>query len=329
MKYDVIIIGAGLAGATCGYLFKKQDKKVLIIEKEKLDKKDKLCGGLLTKKSYELFYELFPKNKLKFKEYDHFYINNDGRRIKFNNSFKGIYRKDLDDYVLGEYIELGGEILDEVKDYDLDMANNKIKIGRKTYSYDMLVGADGVFSQLRYRVTGKYQEKCFAYEVKAPVKDELDIFFFKKFKGYGWIIPNKSNSVVGIGVFTDKVKIEDVLDKFLKEHDIEKKNVRGAFLPSGRDIYLRKGNIYFIGDAAGVISPILGEGIYYAMLTAKLLTENLNNYSKSLEPVFNKFEKEKIYMKFVYEDGIRNFVFNHHKSYILNRGIYHFIRKHL
>ena len=330
MKYDVIIIGAGLAGATCGYLFRKQDKKVLIIEKESIKKKDKLCGGLLTDKSYKLFNELYPDNKLKFEEFDHFYIINNNKRVKLKDSFHSIYRKNLDDYALKEYLKLDGEILDEVEDYKLDKENNKITIGRKSYKYDILIGADGVFSPLRKKVTGRMQDRVFAYEFNGPIKDDLYIFFFKNFKGYGWIIPNKKNSVIGIGDYSKGNDIHKVFDKFLKDIDVPKKDVRGAFLPTGRDIYLRNKNIFFIGDASGVISPILGEGIYYAMLTAKLVSENPNkNYTSSLKQVFKRFDKEKIYSKYAYNESTRNLIFDHSHNKLIHKGIYHFIRKHL
>ena len=330
MKYDVIIIGAGLAGATCGYLFRKQDKKVLIIEKEDIKKKDKLCGGLLTDKSYKLFNELFPNNKLKFEEFDHFYINNNKKRVKLSDSFHSIYRKDLDDYALKEYLKLDGEVIDKVASYTLDKDNNKIIIDDKSYKYDILIGADGVFSPLRKTVTGKMQDRVFAYEFNGPIKDDLDIFFFKNFKGYGWVIPNKKNSVIGIGDYSKGNNIHKVFDKFLEEINVPKENVRGAFLPTGRDVYLRNRNIFFIGDASGVISPILGEGIYYAMLTAKLVSENQNrNYTEALKPVFNRMEKEKIYSKYAYNEKTRNLIFDHANNKLIHKGIYRFIRKHL
>jgi len=329
MKYDVIIIGAGLAGATCGYLFRKQDKKVLIIEKENIKKKDKLCGGLLTDKSYNLYNEIFPKNKLKFKEHDCFYINNNGKRIKFKNSFHSIYRKDLDDYALKQYIKLDGEILDEVEKYTLDMDNNKIVVGKKVYKYDYLIGADGVFSPLRKEVTGRMQDRCFACEINAPVRDDIDIYFFNNLKGYSWLIPNMKNTVVGLGGIDKDNKVEEKLEKFLKDQGIEKEKVRGAFFPTGHDIYLRKKNIYFVGDASGVISPITAEGIYYALKTSKLLSEHIGkDYSNSLKPVLSALEREKIYKKYVYNVKMRNFIFDHHNNKLIRKAIYHLIRKH-
>jgi len=73
-KYDVVIIGAGLSGCTLGYLLRKQNKKILIIEKQRLKKKDKLCGGLLSEKSYNLLKEIFKfeDKNLDLKKYGRF-----------------------------------------------------------------------------------------------------------------------------------------------------------------------------------------------------------------------------------------------------------------
>ena len=55
-NYDTIIIDAGLAGWILGYLLQKNNKNVLIIENQDLIKKNKLFGGIVTKKAYRLLF---------------------------------------------------------------------------------------------------------------------------------------------------------------------------------------------------------------------------------------------------------------------------------
>ncbi|MDE5630373.1 MAG: NAD(P)-binding protein, partial [Bacilli bacterium] len=83
-KYDCIIIGGGLSGLTLGIQLLKQNKKVLIVEKQDIRKYKKLCGGLLTKKSYDLLSSLIniedlnitKHNKSLFhNENQHFYLD--------------------------------------------------------------------------------------------------------------------------------------------------------------------------------------------------------------------------------------------------------------
>lgn len=329
-KYDVIVIGAGLAGITLGYLMKKVNKNVLIVEKNKLENKDKLCGGLLTKKSYELLRNIFniDNEKLDIKKNKHCIINNANNKIDMDVEVYTIHRKLLDSYILNEYVNMGGEIISETKYEKLDVDNNIIVINNKEYQYNHLVAADGVFSQVRKQITGRNQETNFALEIIDEEKNrELEISFLSNFKGYGWIIPNNTNNIVGLGDVSGNCKIEEKLNKYLEKLNIKKKNVRGAFLPSGKDIILNSNNIFFIGDSAGLISPITGEGIYYALMSAKILSENLNkNYSRKMKSLLSRINRENFYKKYVYNEKLRNFIFSKYDNIIIRQVIKEFAK---
>lgn len=330
-KYDVIVIGAGIAGITFGYLMKKANKKVLIIDKLKLSNKNKLCGGLLTEKSYELLCSIFniDTKKLIITKNEKCIINNNENILNIELETFSIYRKELDNYILKEYLNIGGELIDETQYKNLNLNNNTIEINNNKYQYDYLVGADGVLSQLRKEITGNFQKKNFALEIthNQPNKN-LEIFFFNNFKGYGWIIPNNSNNVIGIGEVSEKIKIEDAFNSYLKKINIKEHNVRGAFLPTGNDIYLCYKNVFFIGDSAGLISPITGEGIYYALASAKLLSENLNkNYPIKMRKILNNIKKEQFYIKFVYNDKVRNYLFSRYNNVLIRKIINGFARR--
>lgn len=64
--------------------------------------------------------------------------------------------------------------------------------------------------------------------------------------------------------------------------------MRGASIPTGRDVLLRAGgNAYFVGDAAGLIHATLGGGIGYAAESARLLAAALTggkDYEKAMRP---------------------------------------------
>lgn len=330
-KYDVIIIGAGIAGITFGYLMKMKNKKVLIIEKSKISNKDKLCGGLLTKKSYNLLKSIFNINstKLNFNKSTKCIINNNNNIIDIDLEIYSIYRKELDNYILNEYLNIGGELIDETQYQKLNLDNNSIEINQEEYKYNFLVGADGIFSSLRKEITGRNQDRNFAMELLDEKKDKnLEIFFFDNFKGYGWIIPNIKNNMIGIGNVNKVTKIEDNFNAYLKNLNIKNENIRGAFLPTGDDIYLNYKNVFFIGDSAGLISPITGEGIYYALMSAKILSENLNNnYSNKMKKILKEIKRENLYKKYVYNDKIRNFLFSRYNNIFIKKIIIKFANK--
>lgn len=320
-KYDVIIIGAGIAGITFGYLMKKANKSVLIVEKSNLESKDKLCGGLMTKKSYDLLCSIYniDSEKLNVKNHNKCIINNDKNRIEIEAEIYTVHRKLLDNYILNEYINLGGEIISETRYECIDIENSVVKINNKDYQYDYLISADGVFSQVRKQISGKNQDVNFALETfdKQGNRD-IEIYFLQGFKGYGWIIPNSNNSMIGIGEVSGKSKIETFFNSYLEKINTPRNNIRGAFLPSGKDIFLRYKNIFFIGDSAGLISPITGEGIYYALLSAKILSENLNKkYTIKMSKIKRKIRMELLYKKYVYNERLRNFIFSKYDNYII------------
>ncbi|MCH5167645.1 MAG: NAD(P)/FAD-dependent oxidoreductase [Erysipelotrichales bacterium] len=331
-KYDVIIIGAGIAGVTFGYLMRNKNKKVLIVEKTKISSKDKLCGGLLSDKSYYLLKDIFNIDN------DDITIKNNKKSLMHNNETLldldvdtfSIYRKDLDSYILKKYLNQGGELIEESQYENLDLDNNTLEIDNIKYEFDYLIGADGVFSSLRKEITGKVQRRNFALELLYEKQDlNLEIFFFNNFKGYGWIIPNNKNAMIGVGEVSGKTNIEDTLNLLFKKFGVfSTKNIRGAFLPTGDDIYLNYKNVFFIGDSAGLISPITGEGIYYALASAKILSENLNNkYFKKMKRIIRKIKNELFYKKYVYNDKIRNYLFARYNNIIFKKIIRLFAKK--
>lgn len=316
MIYDYIIIGAGLSGATLGYLLKKQGYKVLIIEKSNLKTKEKLCGGILTTKAYNLLIDLFNKEEI-----DSFLKN------KFNNckviskyevainniDIRIIDRKKLDYYIAQKYTEIGGEILQETRADNIDFSNNLIICNDIRYEYKNLVAADGALSYTRQLLTGKPQRKNFALETFLNKKlEELIIEFSDDFIGYNWIIPGKEETCIGTGDISMNTEISEEFERITKKYDIVTETIKGAFLPTGDDVLLVKNNVFFIGDAAGLISPITGEGIYSALVSAYLLAKCINehkDYENCMKKICRKIKLELKLSKIIYNTKIRNRVF--------------------
>lgn len=310
--YDTIIIGAGLAGCTLGNLLLKKNKKVIIIENQDLKKKNKLCGGIVTPKAYNLLLKIYG-DKLKnvnFKKYNSFMVKNDEtiKEIK-NQTIFTIYRKDLDDFVIQEFLKNGGKILDNTEYEKIDFKSQIIYISGKSFKYEHLIGADGIFSKVRTDLLGKNQSMNFAVESLVSTKSEIiQIDFLNHFKGYAWTISNNKNSIIGLG---DVSKNRNIKNTFLNHFNIEKGTaIRGAFLPTGTDIFIKKRKTFFIGDAAGLASPVSGEGIYYAISSAYNLSKSLNSFYKirMLKDRFIIFS-HRISKMLIYNTFIRNLFF--------------------
>lgn len=311
--FDTIIVGAGLAGCTLGSLLINKGKKVIILEKEDIKKKEKLCGGIVTVKAYNLLHKIYGNKvcELPFFNYDSFKVKNEEliKEIR-NNIIYSIDRKQLDDFVVEEFLKMGGIILDNTQYLKIDFKNNILYTKDKNYKYHNLVGADGVFSRVRYDLTGRYQKKDFALEALISQKiDKIQIDFIANFFGYAWSIPHGDKTLIGLG---DVRQNNNIKDLFLSHFKLNKKILmRGAFLPTGNDICLKHKNIYFIGDAAGLISPAIGEGIYYALFSAYTLSKSMNIfYSLRMFKKRLKILIHRIYIRLIYNTKIRSTFFN-------------------
>lgn len=320
--FDTIIVGAGLAGCTLGNLLLKEKQSVIILENLDLKKKNKLCGGMVTSKAYRLLIKIYGDKikKINFQKYDTFKVKNNEitKEIK-NQSIYTIYRKDLDDFVANEFKQNGGKILDKTSYEKIDFKNKIIYISGKSFKYDNLVGADGVFSKVRSDLTGRKQKMNFAIESESFTKDKIiQIDFLNHFKGYAWTISNNKSNLIGLGDVSQKKDIKNI---FLNYFHLENTDsMRGAFLPTGNNVVLKKGDTFFIGDAAGLASPVIGEGIYYALSSAYNLSKSMN-YSYKIRMWKDRFIifSHRISKQLIYNTYIRNFFYKFYgKSKIIS-----------
>lgn len=324
--YDVVIIGAGPSGITLGYLLTKNNINCCIVEKQKFPR-EKLCGGLLTKKTYDLITDVYGNI-----EYD-YNITNDVElyyntklfmKYKSDDAFRNVERKDFDNKLLKEYLNIGGTIIfsGAVK-YDVsDKIEITIENGNKIYS-KYLVGADGALSSVRRLIDKEYEPKGFCTEGYSEKTDNIiKIFFGNRYnKGYGWVIPKKNNMAVGFGECKNKLDPIIKYNNFTEEKNLKCSKVRGAFIPYNKcDCKIAENKIFLVGDAAGFVDPLTGEGIYFAILSAKKLAEvfieNLNTKeeeyikkTKNIVKIINKTVKYRnvFYSKLFQKVGFKMF----------------------
>ena len=133
------------------------------------------------------------------------------------------------------------------------------------------------------------------------------ILYFKydNLRGYAWLFPKKHSINIGFTGSFREMKQYDLKKGyqqylvFLKQNnflpkDIISRNIKGAFIPL--DGPLKKSGYYnmvLVGDAAGFVSPLSGEGIYYAMDSGKLAAEAIINgfHKKISKNFFNSYHR--------------------------------------
>lgn len=246
------------------------------------------------------------------------------------------YRRKFDHLLFESVMKSGCSILTRTSIED--QSNNKIKIKGKWYKYNYLLGADGVHSSVRRRIKMARPNKnmAFGLQVDIPLNSwrpatdwKIPKIFFGYVKyGWGWIFPKGDHLSVGLaGLFDQPKMVRDAFQNFLKdlscfEHS-KHNQVRGSAIPYGSYINNPcKKNVLLLGDAAGFVDPITGEGIYFAMLSghcaALSILENDNVQSKYRErcqtEIIKPLRQALFIRRFLFEEPFRSYAMRRFKK---------------
>lgn len=333
MKYDVVIIGAGPAGASLGYRLSKEGLDIALIDRAYFPR-EKLCGGFLTSKTIDIISEMgLPAHDLgsRIEAVHVFYKGELSSSFNLLSPTCVVRRREFDLMLLNASIAqntsfFGGS---ELKCIDFSHKTVYLKSG-DSLQYDKLVGADGALSRVRRfagvtrNSVGFCVESFTAPEQIIPnaLADmrSIGIYYGDYSKGYNWIFPNQNTIAVGTGSLTEDFSAQDILTQYKAfASKVQRQDctaVRGAYIPSGNSVILGTDEVFFVGDAAGLTDPLTGEGIYYALLSSKYLAESimsgddpLSAYNSKMESVLKDISenvqmRNKIYSPLVFKNAI-------------------------
>ena len=293
IRVGFLIVGAGLAGSVTGFLLKKVGADVLTLELLDAKTKEKLCGGMMSKKTLMRFEQIFGKGcedtlrPMHIEKARHRYA---GREIlKEAGGCYALPRKRLDNYCLEQYLQAGGRLRDRttVRGIDdsagvavcADLRNGEMF----EVAFEHIIGADGAMSAVRRLLTGKNQQVGIAMEGVVPLLSRDSVFeYLSRDIGYSWYIPQGEDAVVGCGNYpSNAADCREGMHALCRGLQIEEpRSVRGAAIPTGNDVLLEYGRrASFVGDAAGLIEGGTGAGIEQAVISAHRLAKSLLNGS--------------------------------------------------
>jgi geranylgeranyl reductase family protein len=338
MIYDAIIIGGGVAGTSAAYFLAKGGKNVLLLEKETLPRYKTCGGGVISRISEILPYEIntaVDKRMYTADIFDH--VNNLSFHVKRNEPIINMtMRENLDYFMLEKAYEENATYNSEETVTDIHQTSEYVEVvtEKEKYSAKFVIAADGA-SGITVRKLGmqKNIKKIPALEHEISVdNNQLDIhsrtarfdFGFVP-AGYAWVFPKKEH--LSIGLFTMNglgVSPRQYLDKYINMlgiKDIKEEKKHGYYIP----LYMKKeftnGRILLVGDAAGLTDPITGEGISYAIESGKCAAEAIlkggndidiviESYQQNLKGIVTELKYAKILSFFVYSSpNLRKFVF--------------------
>lgn len=310
---DVGIVGAGPAGCAAAILLAKKGFNVTIFEKEKIPRY-KACGGGVAIKCEKAFLELgIDIEEVALQKYRGFIISYEDLKAKVDLNDKigwGVYREDFD-YLLTQNAVYSGANFRKIKVNGIKEMNGEILLStdcgiKKT---DVLLAADGIKSTIRDNLNIFYDNNKLGFCLVSEINEEknriesfndllqLDFTYMKK--GFCWAFPKKEGNTinVGIGGYLNSIRentasLKDMLIKFVKSNNIANdiKHFNGALLPFGGTVdCFGKGNIILLGDAAGLASPLTGEGIPYALESGIIASNSVSKYFEDQIPIIESY----------------------------------------
>ena len=284
-KKDVIICGAGPAGSSLAYFLSREGFDVLLLDKMKFPRV-KPCAGAIQISLGEFFN--FPLEQLAEDKATGISFIKDGRHctVELGKPMSYIVdRKKFDNYLLEKAVNSGADFIGECNVVKFEGETVYSKSGK--FSGRILVGADGVGSVVR-RFGGYRKIKTLIKTISADIpfnfKKELTFDLSYKNGGYAWIFPKGNKVNVGwgnsSGGFSDrKAQFFRVLDLYGLPQPL---NIyKWAYPVFTNPESLTWKNTLLIGDAASLVNPATGGGIYNAVQSAyfasKAISGNLRN----------------------------------------------------
>ncbi len=287
--YDVIVAGAGPAGSVVAFQLASAGARVLLLEKARLPRYKTCGGGLTIKGVHQLPFDASSAIEAVATGGVLSYRGRELARAELPKPAAWLVMRDRFDQLLAEQSALAGVELVEgaaVSAVEQDDSGVTVQAGRDKFRARLLAGADGVNSVVA-RAAGllTMREVGTAIEQEVAVPDaairaqgNFATFDFGALpRGYGWIFPKRDHLSVGVFQATPgkTPHLRDDLARFIAGQPLLKGlkvlHSQGHRIPlGGQRVPLHNGRILVLGDAANLADPWLGEGIFYAIRSARI-----------------------------------------------------------
>jgi geranylgeranyl reductase family protein len=274
-RFDVAVIGAGPAGSVTAYRLARGGARVLLVDKARFPR-EKPCGGGLTMRAVaELPFSVDPVVEDVVTRVD--------CRLNYRRSFtrgRGrlalmTQRRRLDHFLVERAVEAGAEFRDGAR---IDPADAPA---------DIVVGADGA-NGTTARTLGLGGDIVHGVALEGNVSHarvykknytgRMVLEFGVVPGGYAWVFPKGDHVNVGVGGWGSiGPQARDLLHDLCTHHGIDMEDVtetRGHRLPMRRAATrLADERALLVGDAAGLVDPVSGDGMYEAFVSARLAAD--------------------------------------------------------
>jgi geranylgeranyl reductase family protein len=287
-RIDVLVVGAGPAGSATARHLARAGARVLLVDRARFPR-DKPCGGGLTGRALRhLPCDVEPVVE---RVVDRMVVRARYRTTVDRRSRGPLIamtqRRRLDLHLAEQAARAGAEFRDgaPVSGLELDETGVTATVGGSRVRAPFLVGADGANGVVAKAAgLGEGIVRGVALEGNVPLESfaggesaaqvELGVVP----GGYGWVFPKGDHANLGVGGWLEEgPRLREHLERLARAHGVDPSqlsDVRGHRLPM-RELGApaARGLVLLVGDAAGLVDPLSGDGMYEAFVSARLAAE--------------------------------------------------------
>jgi menaquinone-9 beta-reductase len=286
--FDVAVVGGGPAGSSCAAFCAAAGLRVVLIEREKFPR-EKVCGDCINPACWPTLEKLGVGDQVRNWPHDILnaveFIAIDGKKLRIDlprghRSEIGIKRSLFDNLLLNRARTLGARIHEEATLVALEKTAGKdwkIDIVRETLGARILVGADGRNSTVArlLNLLPKPERERVALQAHIPLPAGFGNRIVLQFlpEGYSGQAP-VNDTQLNLCLVGTPPTIASLRAWAEREFKLAPDQQWRTITPLTRaPISAAKDNLFFIGDAARVVEPFTGEGIFYALRSGELAAE--------------------------------------------------------
>jgi geranylgeranyl diphosphate/geranylgeranyl-bacteriochlorophyllide a reductase len=304
--FDVVVIGGGPAGATAANDLAKAGRSVCLLDRAG---RIKPCGGAIPPQAMRDFD--LPESVLANRVSSARMISPSDRKVDMpiQNGYVGLVdREHFDEWLRARAAESGAtRRTGTFEKIERDTDGTAIVVYRPGQGRNdspsekvrarAVIGADGANSFVGKHYVPGYETVKYVsayHEILRTPPDfdgsRCDVYYQGDISPdfYGWVFPHGDTISVGVGTAVPGFSLRAACTELSRRAglaDAEILRREGAPIPleplkcwdNGRDILLA-------GDAAGVVAPASGEGIYYAMMGGRLAAQAVDELCRTGDP---------------------------------------------
>ncbi len=310
-RFDVLVVGAGPAGSVAALVLARGGARVALVDKARFPR-DKACGDLVGPRGVQVLDEIGVKVPGSRQVGDMIVVGPTGGRVRLpcrpGITYPGhgfaAPRAVFDETLRAAAEEAGAEVFlgraaeplwrgDALDGFELSNGTRLCA--------DVVIGADGATSRVA-DAAGLVDPArvMWGFALRAYVEDPVDLPHIvlweseprRGFPGYGWLFPGvdgRANLGLGLGMLADRSASGAATHHFaafaahLRRLGVLQTDLPPESAPRGRlGGWLKMGmlgtvpgrdRVLLVGDAAGLVNPLQGEGIAQAMGSARAAAE--------------------------------------------------------